>query len=165
MLVLSRAFLKWLRKKIIHQNSLESLAKEIYKFLYGLSPPIMSDAFMTRNNKYNLRNFQCLYSRNKRTAKYRSETGTYRGPQIWNLGPKKTKNASSFEIFKKLENWRVKNVHVEYVKGEECSCRICKTYIQHVGLIWKNYADPVIFLYIFIYIFIMLFMWGVVVFV
>ena len=80
---------------------MESLAKEIYKFLNGLSLPIMHDVFMIRNNKYNLRNFQCLYSKNKRTAKYGTETVTFRGPQIWNLVPEKTKSASSFEIFKK----------------------------------------------------------------
>ena len=114
------------KEKTIHQNNLESLAKEIYKFLNGLSPPIMNDAFMIRNNKYNLRNFQCLYSTNKRTVKYGTETVTYRGPQIWNLVPEKTKNASSFDIFKKeIRKW----------KGEKCPCRICKTYIQHVGLI------------------------------
>ena len=57
------------KEKTIHQNKLESLAKEIYKFLHGLSPPIMHDTFMIRNSKYNLRNFQCLYSTNKKTAK------------------------------------------------------------------------------------------------
>ena len=114
------------KKKTIHQNNLESLAKEIYKFLNGLSPPIMNGAFMIRNNNYNLRNFQCLYSTNKRTVKYGTETVTYRGPQIWNLVPEKTKNASSFDIFKKeIGKW----------KGEKCPCRICKTYIQHVGFI------------------------------
>ena len=75
------------KEKKIYQNNLESLAKEIYKFLNGLSPPIMHDAFMIRNNKYNLRNFQCLYSTNKRSAKYETETVTYRRPQIWNLQP------------------------------------------------------------------------------
>ena len=49
--------LEMTKEKTIHQNNLESLAKEIYKFLNGLSPPIMNDAFMIRNNKYNLRNF------------------------------------------------------------------------------------------------------------
>ena len=62
----------------------------------------------------------------KRTAKYGTEIVTYRGPQIWNLLPEKTKNASSFELFKKeIRKW----------KGEMCPYRICKTYIQHVGLI------------------------------
>ena len=72
---------------------------------------------MIRNNNYNLRNFHCLYSTNKRTVKHGTETVTYRGPQIWNLVPEKTKNASSFDIFKKeIGNGRVKSVLVEYVK-------------------------------------------------
>ena len=68
---------------------------------------------MRRNNNYNLRTFQYLYSTNKRTVKYGTETATYRGPQIWNLVPEKTKNAF---LKRKLENRRVKSVHVEYVK-------------------------------------------------
>ena len=72
---------------------------------------------MIRNNNYNLRNFQCLYPTNKRTVKYGTETVTYRGPQIWKLVPEKTKNGVLFDrLKKKLENGRVKNVHVEYVK-------------------------------------------------
>ena len=77
------------KEKTIHQNNLECLAKEINKFLNGLSPPIMNGAFMIRNNNYNLKNFQCLYSTNKITVKYGIETVTYRGPQIWNLVPEK----------------------------------------------------------------------------
>ena len=50
--------LEMTKEKTLHQINMESLAKEIYKFLTGLSPPIMNDAFMIRNNKYNLRNFQ-----------------------------------------------------------------------------------------------------------
>ena len=81
---------------------------------------------MIRNNKYNLRNFQCLYSTNKRTAKYGAGTVMYTGPQIWNLVPEKTKNVSSFEIFtKEIRKW----------KREKCPCRICKTYIHNIGLI------------------------------
>ena len=38
------------KEKTIQQNNLECLAKEIYKFLNGLSPPIMNGAFMIRNN-------------------------------------------------------------------------------------------------------------------
>ena len=105
---------------------MESLAKEIYKFLNGLSPPIMNVAFIIRNNNYNLRSFQCLYATNKRTVKCGTETVTYRGPQIWNLVPEKTKNASSFDLFKK---------EIAKRKCEMCPCRICKTYIQHVGFI------------------------------
>ena len=117
--------LEMTKEKTIYQNNLESLAKETYKFSNGLSSPIMYDAFIIRNNKYILRNFQCLYSTNKRTRKYRTETVTYRGPRIWNLVPEKTKNASFFDIFKKeIGKW----------KGEKYPGRICGTYIQHAGL-------------------------------
>ena len=89
------------KEKTIHQNNLECLATEIYKFLNGFSLPIMNGAFMIRNNNYNLRNFKCLCCTNKRTIKYGTETITYRGPQIWNLVHEKTKNPSSFDTFKK----------------------------------------------------------------
>ena len=46
------------QEKMIHQNNLKNLAKEIYKFFNDLSPPILNGAFMIRNSKYNLRNFQ-----------------------------------------------------------------------------------------------------------
>ena len=48
------------KEKTIHQNNLESVAKETYQFSNGLSPPIIYDAFIIRNNKYILSNFQCL---------------------------------------------------------------------------------------------------------
>ena len=97
------------KEKAIRQTNLECLAKQIHKFLNDLSalmlvlsaPNAYNGAFMIRNNNYSLRNFQCLYSANKRTVKYGTETVTYRGPKIWNLVPEKTKNASSFDIFKK----------------------------------------------------------------
>ena len=50
----------------------------------------------------------------------------YRGPQIWNLVPKNNKNASSFDIFKNETGKQ---------KGEKYPCKVCETYIQHVGLI------------------------------
>ena len=62
-------------------KNVESLAIEIYKFQAGLTPPIMSDLFVTRENIYNLRNFQELEYSLKRTVKCGTETISYRGPQ------------------------------------------------------------------------------------
>ena len=87
---------------------------------------LMNGAFMIRSNKYSLRNFQCLYSTNKRTVKYGTETVTHRGPQIWNLAPEKTKNASSFDIFKQ---------EIRKLKGEKCPCRHVEHVKQHVGFL------------------------------
>ena len=39
----------------------------------------MSDLFVTKENKYNLRNFQTLESLHKRTVKFGTETISYRG--------------------------------------------------------------------------------------
>ena len=73
------------KQKNIHQRHIESLAIEIYKLQAGLRLSITSDLFVTRVNNYNLRNFQELESSLKRTVKFRTETISYRGPQIWNL--------------------------------------------------------------------------------
>ena len=62
-------------------KNVESLAIEIYKFQAGLTPPIMSDLFVTRENNYNLRNFQELESSLRRTVKFETETISYRGPE------------------------------------------------------------------------------------
>ena len=51
--------------KKIHERNIQSLAKEIYKFLNGLSPGFPSNVFHKNcSNSYALRNRQELYSRN-----------------------------------------------------------------------------------------------------
>ena len=55
----------------IHHRNIQSLAIEIYKFLYGLSPAIMGDIIkLNRTPTYNLRTRQELYSRNPKTVRY-----------------------------------------------------------------------------------------------
>ena len=101
------------KQKSIHQKNIESLAIEIYKFQAGLTPPIVSDLFVTRENNYNLRNFQELES-------------SYRAPQIWNLIPERLRTMETLNKFKKeIKSW----------KCDACPCRMCKTYIQRVGFI------------------------------
>ena len=77
-----------------HSNNSSAFADELGVFdhfvgltLKGLTPPIMSDLFATRENNCNLRNFQELKSSLKRTVKFGTKTISYRGPQIWNLIP------------------------------------------------------------------------------
>ena len=66
------------KQKIMHQKNIESLAIEIYKFQAGLTAPIMSDLFVTKENNYNLRNFQGLESSLKRTVTFGTETISYK---------------------------------------------------------------------------------------
>ena len=68
------------KEESIHRKNIESLAAEIYKFQAVLTPLITSDLFSTRENNYNIRNFQELESTLKQTEKFVTETICYRGP-------------------------------------------------------------------------------------
>ena len=64
----------------IHQNFLNTLMLEIYKYLHGLSPSLMNDIFLLRENTYYIGN-SCLFkSNNPKSRKYgyynMSATGT-----------------------------------------------------------------------------------------
>ena len=43
-----------LNEKTIHQQCIDRLLAEVYKFLNGYSPDIMNDVFHLRQNTYNL---------------------------------------------------------------------------------------------------------------
>ena len=58
----------------IHQKNLQLLMIEVYKYLHGLSPPIINDMFLRRDTKYNLKNFRELLAEKVTTAKYGTET-------------------------------------------------------------------------------------------
>ena len=109
-------------KKTTHQKNLECLAKEIYKFLDGLSSPVMINIFELRGNTDNHINVQSLYLYNK--LRFGTETFTYRGLQIYNLISDNIQNGSSLENFKReIKKW----------KDEKCPCRISKIYLQDAG--------------------------------
>ena len=86
----------------------------------------MNDLFVTRENNYNLRNFQELESSLRRTVKFGTETKSFREPQIWSLIPERLRTLETLNKFKKeIKSW----------KCHACPCRIYKTYIQRVGFI------------------------------
>ena len=86
----------------------------------------MSDLFVARKNKYNLRNFQVLESSNRRTVKFGTETIAYRGPHIWNLILERLRTlATSIKFKKEIKKW----------KCDARPCTMWKTYIQRVGFI------------------------------
>ena len=104
-----------------NKKHLEFLAIKIYKFQNGLSPSIMNDILISRQNIYNLQKFQELSISTKNTVKF--GTKTYSGPQLWNLIPDSRKPESTLEPFKKkIRTW----------KCETCPCTTCETYLQHM---------------------------------
>ena len=113
-------------EKSIHQYNIQYLMIEVYKFLNGLSPPIMEQIFNIRENTYNVRNFRTFSTRNVKTHIYGTETVTYKSSQLWNLVPPEIKNSQSLMVFKKaIKQWKCSN----------CPCRLCKTYIEQLGFI------------------------------
>ena len=59
----------------------------------------MSDLFVTKENNYNLGDFQELESSLKRTVKFETETISYSGPQIWNLIPERLRASETLNKF------------------------------------------------------------------
>ena len=78
-----------------------SLAIEIYKFLYNLSPCIMNNKFKVNQTVlYDLRKRNVLQSRNPSSVRYGTETISYIAPKIWSLVPETIKNCDSLKSFK-----------------------------------------------------------------
>lgn len=110
----------------IHHRNIQSLAIEIYKFLHDLSPGIMGQVLKLNNPvPYNLRNSKELYSRNPKSVRYGTETISFLAPKIWATVPTNIKNCTSLLSFKtNIRKWK-----------PDCPCRLCKTFLQHVGFI------------------------------
>ena len=99
---------------------------EICKITNHIAPPMMSSLFEIRENAHNTRYFQVLSNESRRTVNYDLETICYRAPFLWANLPPEYKLANSLNIFKrKIKKW----------KGENCPCRLRKTYVRGLGYI------------------------------
>ena len=106
-----------LHEKTIHQQCIDRLLTEVYKFLNSNSPDILNDAFHLRQNTCNLRNFHAFATdvpRNNWTN------------QLWETLPFDLKSSFSLELFKK----ELKNLHCV-----RCPFQICSRFIADVGYI------------------------------
>ena len=81
----------------------------------------MGEVFkLNRTLAYNLGTHNQFSSRAPKTVKYRRETISF---LVWALVPGKIKECSCLEAFKsKIRKWK-----------PDCTCRLRKTYLQHVG--------------------------------
>ena len=110
-------------EKPVHQKCIELLMIEVYKYLNGLCPEIMSGIFKLRENTNNLRNFHIFESQNSRTKKFGRDNIVYTASQ--NIS-EEIRNSTSLPIFKK----KMKKVPLI-----SCSCNCFRKYIHHVGFI------------------------------
>ena len=110
----------------IHHRNIQTLAIEIFKFLNGLSPQIMTDVVQVKSPApHYLRDKTELYSRNPKTVMHGTESVSFMAPKIWSIVHQELKNSQSqYSFTKGLRKWK-----------SNCPCRLCKTYLQHVGFI------------------------------
>ena len=99
---------------------------EIYKFLNGLSPPIMSEISKKKDLPYSLRSPRPLITNCKLTLKYGIDSIVYKGPQIWQTLPTDLRKSESLSIFK---------CNIKKLRNINSQCKICKTYIRNVGFV------------------------------
>ena len=72
----------------IHQGNIQSLPIEIYKYLNGLSPAILSKVFkLNVTIPYDLRTRDELYARNPKTVRCSTEPVSFLSLKIWSLIP------------------------------------------------------------------------------
>ena len=110
----------------IYQKNVQRLAFEIYKYLHGLSPAILGEVLLgLLNNTFDIRMRIELYARNPKTVMYGSKNISVLSPKIWASILQNIKDSSFLPCFKqRIRKWK-----------HNCSCRLCKTFLQHVGFI------------------------------
>ena len=98
----------------------EVLMAEVYKILNGIASPIMNSLFQFHNNTNKIRNLQEIFTENRKTIKYGTETVMYRAPFLWVNLHIKYKNLKSLdEVKPKVKAW----------KCDFSQCRPCKKYV------------------------------------
>ena len=89
---------------------------EVYKIVNSIELPVMNSFFNFRANIHNFRNFQEIFTENRKTVKYGIETVMYQAPFFWMNLQSEYKNAEFLEEFKsKIKTW----------KCDFCLCWLC----------------------------------------
>ena len=96
----SQQILREQNKITIHQRNLQVLMTEVYKIVNSITPLIMNSLFQFRYNTNNIRNFQEIYAKNRKTVRYGTKIVTYQATILWANLHTKYKNAKSLDEFK-----------------------------------------------------------------
>ena len=105
---------------------MQVLATEMFKIHRGLSLEILRETFVSKTSSYNLRKNDTFEKHKVHCVYHGTESLSFLGPKIWDLVPAEWKQSETLYSFKlKIKNWAL----------FQRPCRICKTYIQQVGLL------------------------------
>ena len=108
----------------IHERNVQTLAIELYKVAYSLSPKIMNLVFPLNSQKKHPGENDFM-TFNVKTVSYGTETLAHLGPKIWSIVRTDIKKFSLSKFTKKIRKW----------KPDKCPCRICKIYVQGLGYV------------------------------
>ena len=110
----------------IHHRNLQKLAIEMYKVKNNISPELMNNIFVQKDNLYNLRSEPRWVIPAVKSVYHGTESLSFRGPKTWDMLPTDIKNSESLQDFVlKVKKW----------KPNGCTCRLCKTYVTNLGFI------------------------------
>ena len=110
----------------IHVKNIQKCMIEFYKYLYGLSAPIMKEVFTKRLLKYNFQNCRVTLLPNPKTKKYGTDAIAYKAAQLWRTLPTRYLSLPSLDLFKsEIKNWHY----------SDCPCNICRIFVDGVGFI------------------------------
>ena len=108
----------------IHKRNIQTLAIELYKVVYGLSPKIMNQVLSLNDDaKYPGENDFKTF--NVKMVCYGTETLAHLGPKIWSIVPTDMKRFSLSKFTKKIRKWNPKH----------CPCRLCKLHVKDLGFV------------------------------
>ena len=98
------------------KKKLQVLVTEVYKIVNSIELPIMNSLFNFRANIHNFRNFQEIFTENRKTVKYGIETVMYQTPFFWVNLQSEYKNAKFLKELKStIKTW----------KCDFCLCWLC----------------------------------------
>ena len=110
----------------VYHKNIQVLVLEIYKTVNGLAPTIMNSIFEIDDIEYNLRNKINFKSRRINSVPHSIDSLTYLGPKMWNFVPEDINKSKSLSVSK---------TKVEKLIPRDCPCRLCRPFIQNLGLI------------------------------
>ena len=110
----------------VHKRNLQLLMTEIYKTKSNITPSFMTEIFIEKNPPYHLRSSNILQMPKPRTVWYGLESISFLGCKLWHGISNVIKQSLNISIFKKpIKEW----------KGDDCNCRLCKTFIAQIGFL------------------------------
>ena len=108
----------------VSKRNLQLLMSEINRTKSNIAPSFLTEIFIDKNPPYDLRNKSILQIPKSRTVRFRKQSITFLGCKLWHCLSNDIKQSLNIITFKK---------RFKKGKGEECNCRLCKTFVAQVG--------------------------------